>query len=295
MISRLHTKRGSLPESVLGFLVATVVCSGVLLWQSHSIQVHAQTTIDTRHQTEPGRHDDGDRLPTRPSTWRWWTLLTDDGLDRYAAYCNSFPEDEKKKWPQSYYCELKISDFWLACFTGLLSLVTAGLIWVGQQQRIDSKILQRAYLSVDPLGVYSLSTKKSMVGFFRFRNAGNLPATNVAWFVNYNINDDHAFENLPLGATEGEHFLAPRSEMKQGVRSPTHQEIDNAWRHANVAEIEYFLYFWGIVSYSDGFGKIRTLRFCHRYNLNTLKINADGVYSLDPADARQHQHGNSAS
>jgi hypothetical protein len=66
--------------------------------------------------------------PNPATNWTPWLVilktLTSGGLQEITEYCNSYSEHEKKQWPQSYYCELKVTDVWLAIFTGLLFLVT---------------------------------------------------------------------------------------------------------------------------------------------------------------------------
>ena len=39
---------------------------------------------------------------------------------------------------------------WTAVFTGLLVLVTGGLVWVAGRQLHDARVLQRAYVSALP-------------------------------------------------------------------------------------------------------------------------------------------------
>jgi hypothetical protein len=41
---------------------------------------------------------------------------------------------------------------WTTVFTGLLVLVTGGLVWVGWRQIQDARVLQRAYVSAAPGG-----------------------------------------------------------------------------------------------------------------------------------------------
>jgi hypothetical protein len=61
-------------------------------------------------------------------------VLAPGGLEKITAYCNSYGDKEKKNWPQSYYCDLRITDVYIAVFTGFLALVTLGLIYVGIRQ-----------------------------------------------------------------------------------------------------------------------------------------------------------------
>ena len=45
--------------------------------------------------------------------------------------------------------------------------------------------------------------------------------------------------------------------------------------------------------YDDGFDKMRTTKFCHRYNWINRK-ERDKAYEIDAADARYHDYGNDA-
>ncbi len=63
-----------------------------------------------------------------------------------------------------------------ALSTGVVALFTAALFWVGWRQIRDTKILQRAYLNVKPLGIVT-STTGDLIGHVAFKNVGKLPAT----------------------------------------------------------------------------------------------------------------------
>jgi hypothetical protein len=56
---------------------------------------------------------------------------------------------------------------------------------------------------------------------------------------------------------------------------------------------EYFLYVWGEVSYSVGFGNDRFVRFCHRYNYGAFKPREKG-HDIAAEDGRYHESGNDA-
>lgn len=50
---------------------------------------------------------------------------------------------------------------------------------------------------------------------------------------------------------------------------------------------ERHCYVWGRVRYRDGFGKLQTTDFCHRYNCEALR---DHIIAEE--DFRIHEHGN---
>ena len=54
-------------------------------------------------------------------------ILLPGGLDRLSDYCNAHSEEEKRKWLQVYYCDFKVTDIYLAVFTGLLWFFTTAL------------------------------------------------------------------------------------------------------------------------------------------------------------------------
>ena len=49
------------------------------------------------------------------------------GLEKKQLFL-AWGEEEKKKWPQAYYCELKVTDVWIVIFTGVLAFVTFLLV-----------------------------------------------------------------------------------------------------------------------------------------------------------------------
>ena len=71
---------------------------------------------------------------------------------------------------------MTITDWISAVATAVVAVFTIALFWVGWRQIADTKILQRAYLSVKPQGIVS-STNGLLVGHVAFKNVGKLPAT----------------------------------------------------------------------------------------------------------------------
>jgi hypothetical protein len=67
---------------------------------------------------------------------------------------------------------------WTAVFTGLLVLVTGGLVWVGWRQIQDARVLQRAYVSALPGGI-SNTTRGELLAHVEFKNVGHLPASQL--------------------------------------------------------------------------------------------------------------------
>jgi hypothetical protein len=85
-----------------------------------------------------------------PTSEPWlvvFRVLLPGGLQSISQYCNAYGEHEKKKWPQAYYCELKITDVWLAISTGLLVGVTGLLGYTAYRQETMARLHERAYIS----------------------------------------------------------------------------------------------------------------------------------------------------
>jgi hypothetical protein len=57
---------------------------------------------------------------------------------------------------------------------------------------------------------------------------------------------------------------------------------------------EKFLYAWGGVTYSDGFGNRRFTDFCHRYN-TAVRETPGGGYLIRNTHARHHDHSTHSS
>jgi hypothetical protein len=87
-------------------------------------------------------------------------------------------------------------NFWLVAFTGALVVVGVGqsylIFWTveatqtaanaAEVQTKDIRILQRAYIAVEPRGI-DLTTDVKLVGQIVFKNVGRLPATGFASFI----------------------------------------------------------------------------------------------------------------
>jgi len=139
----------------------------------------------------------------------------------------------------------------LALFTGILGASTIGL-WIVtargvRNQRRDTEIIQRAYVSVEPNGIRLHYNKGDrVVGSVIFRNVGHLPARNVRWYGTmekrgFSFSDDD--QNFPIEEPfEGKIILPP------GAETP----IEVGLMLTDTLGTE--AYVWGIVNYDDGFG-----------------------------------------
>jgi hypothetical protein len=178
-----------------------------------------------------------------------------------------------------------------AVATGVVAWFTVVLADVGKRQIADTRILQRAYLSVEPKGI-EWSNNALLVGQVAFKNVGKLPATefvsvvkkvevrNAEW-ATPNLTDG----DLPAGITG---VIPIGAEAPQGSEGITPVEVTQA-----PVTGEKFLYVWGRAKFKDGFNIDRHVNFCHRYPLSTKRTEPQGPgYSISPKFSRHHEHGN---
>jgi hypothetical protein len=193
-------------------------------------------------------------------------------------------------------------DFWhwathdaVAAFTGILAISTIGLWTVTslgiRAQAQDTRVLQRAYISVDPAGIHYMRDDRSKcVAHIEIRNSGNLPASKVKWNIReaFDKNPNRTHFGLNESKARGNNTLPPKREMRQGGGTILDLKTDN----------RLFLYVWGAVYYEDGFENKRVTRFCHRYTCALVpkpsEIPAPDNVVIKGEFARQHRDGNEA-
>jgi hypothetical protein len=88
----------------------------------------------------------------------------------------------------------------LAISTILLWLVTARGVKIQAQ---DTRILQRAYVSVDPLGLDLMMDGAHLIGKVSIKNARNLPARNLGWSIRMLDSSNGEEETFSLHETKG--------------------------------------------------------------------------------------------
>jgi hypothetical protein len=177
----------------------------------------------------------------------------------------------------------KTKDYITALSTVAIGTFTIVLAIIGIYQITDGRITQRAYLSVEPLGVHPWreKTKIEVVGHIGIRNVGRLPANQVCWFVDSQFSSDETFQPPGPGGLDGPIVVPPGSTARQG--GPHKPDSDGST----------FFYVWGIVEYSDGFRKRRWTKFCHRYNCAAFEDARGDGRKIDAIYGRYHQNGNS--
>jgi hypothetical protein len=164
---------------------------------------------------------------------------------------------------------IKITDSWLAAFTGLLVVVTGGLIAIGWIQWSLSRDIARrqlrAYCTIVVSGATYQERSKGLKfkGLPRIINTGNTPAHKVGYRASAAI--------LPIQLPNDFTFPLPTDTIGAGVLGAQHYfdigaEVDDFCDDSQVEDIKHgigkVLYIWGIVTYDDVFGRNWETWFC---------------------------------
>jgi hypothetical protein len=188
----------------------------------------------------------------------------------------------------------------VAFYTFVLAVSTIGLwiiTWRGiRGQSNETRILQRAYISVEPGGLLEHPDREDRVRcFVTFRNVGHLPARDVRWYGTvwpdgrerqYSSTERSTFspyetDTFPIGEMEkGSIVLSPGERSSQWIATMF------TYRFSNNAFV------WGIVTYEDGFGTSRRTKFCHVYRLKELI--GQTRFTIPGDQATLHRFGNDA-
>jgi len=100
---------------------------------------------------------------------------------------------------------------------------------LGSRQSEETRILQRAYLSVEPDGIHAHNERgravlkgekgpHQSVPQIRIQNAGNLPAREIKWLIEHKFSHDRRLNDFPIkeDKSEGRNVLPPGAVMTQG-------------------------------------------------------------------------------
>ncbi len=170
---------------------------------------------------------------------------------------------------------------WLVLVTGLLVVVTGGLVRLGFRQERMTKITSRAYLSVEPQGIDRWRSQNDRVlGHVGVRNTGHLPARAVTWTLHIEFDNDGERANFPIGnrVRKGP-VITPGMTMRRGT--------------PNIPpETQKYCYVWGRIRYDNGLAIERHTDFCHRYNCEIKSF--VNVRRINARHARYHDFGNDA-
>lgn len=173
----------------------------------------------------------------------------------------------------------------VASFTGLLCLVTAGLIYVGVRQDQTTRSIQRAFVLVKKpqsiVGVDPAGMLQSMGFWVVLENSGTTPAgtisatVNVTWvediqeFAFGKTGDDTSTEKI---VTQQLPFvLGPKAEVGAApiANQLLGEFIVNAW------EGKSHIFLWGKCEYTDIFKAAHCTEYCYKVkivgNLNVVR------------------------
>jgi hypothetical protein len=194
-----------------------------------------------------------------------------------------------------------VNNLIMTAATVVIARFTVVLARVGRRQVEYTRILERAYLSVEPGGI--VPTKRAdkemspSLAHIDICNSGRLPAKEVKWVIKHSFSYDHTLNHFPIqeAAAEGDNVVSPGGSMRQG--SGPILFASEAHPGGIRKESNWYLYVWGAVYYRDGFEQLRTTRFCHRYNcINAMQVaDVKGIgFAIDAVDARHHPFGSSS-
>jgi hypothetical protein len=175
-------------------------------------------------------------------------------------------------------------------FSGLLVVATFILAVISGFQIRDARIVQRAFISVEPGGIRPFKGDDDRIACdIIIRNAGNLPARKVAWFIDKKYSENPAEKDFPIAAITnqmlGDIVLAPKGKIRKGS-IPSDKQTFDTYRN-NAQPDRAWLFVWGRVSYHDGFRAGRHTDFCHRYNLRGAR-----GFAIKRKNGRYHEYGN---
>jgi uncharacterized protein with PQ loop repeat len=180
-----------------------------------------------------------------------------------------------------------------AIFTNKLGNATDTLANIAGDQ---AKLLasgQRAYISVEPLGIGMVVGGARVLDRVGIHNAGRLPAHNLRWFIDIKASPNGVEKEFRIGELSGDVVAPSGVTMPRGTRRGMLAPELNAQSCSPVKvhseESPVFLYVWGLVPYQDGLGAERWTRFCHRYNWVMRGEGTIGNYNIDTKYGRYHE------
>ncbi len=174
----------------------------------------------------------------------------------------------------------------IAIFTAIIAIFTARL-WRSTQKlwAVTNRTLQhaeqrsrkelRAYVSVEPLGITEYAGHNLLVGQFKVRNIGKIPARDVSIYSTIGLDADPSRRDFPIGTPRiSPTVLQPGAKMEfisyEGLQIPADQlDGDKPLKLAG------YLYVWGEVLYTDELNTMGWTAFCHRYPCEMFSMSED--------------------
>jgi hypothetical protein len=169
-------------------------------------------------------------------------------------------------------------------------------LWGASARQIrDARILQRAYLSAEPMGIRPFGYDINMLGYVGFKNTGHVPARNATYFtkVEASANREQFSDgfSIPEHELSGQNVVTPGSVMVQAAQAVISKDDVEVIKRG-----DSFVYVWGTIRYDDGFGGRRFTNFCHRYNFRGYLADPRTMdeAALSAESGRYHEWGNDA-
>lgn len=235
-------------------------------------------------------HQDAQEITSSPEPlWLIFELFTDNGRKRIATYCKNDSTAQAQEWSHGYVCEIRITDVYIAIFTGILAVSTIGLIFTGYRtiytmQRTERRQL-RAYVGV------KLSLKCKNLNNLRYKphaiaagegpedffivdmtNFGQTPANNTTIWINWRpmpypqrLPDNFSFEDInSVSAGDVRPIFIEATIFPHQTITEVCQ-IHDLQPFRDVIAKKVFTYVWGHVDYADIYSIKRTTTFCFQY------------------------------
>ena len=181
----------------------------------------------------------------------------------------------------------------IAGFTGLLVVATLLLAVVAGIQISDARVIQRAFISVEPGGTrvfeeFDEFDDNRVACDIIINNTGSLAAHDLKWAIErkFSANSDEGDFDTAKLTLLGNIVVGAKVRARKGTVKPATKEEFNKTR-SGAARDKAWLYVWGRISYHDGFKSGRYIDFCHRYNLRGVT-----GYNIPAKNGRYHEHGN---
>jgi hypothetical protein len=273
-----------------GFVAILVVAlGGSLLWAFGGALLYSTECKDStdKHQTETSQ-----QKPAAQINIFFRNLIPSQGSQSKSGEANQYYECLLAEYTR----QLASFTKGLALATIFLVIVTAGLVVFAYKGFTDTRILQRAYVSVEPHGISGLGYSE-LVAHVLIANVGNLPARDLRLKIGSTFSESGELDgsrfNIDQNELGGKYVLAPKGKMIQGsppISEPKMLRAQDDIRRFH-GQKSHFLYVYGLVTYQNGFAGTRYTRFCHRYN---CAIFDQRKRAIEAERARQHSEGNDA-
>jgi hypothetical protein len=219
--------------------------------------------------------------------WAWWWAIsgfTSPICPEAGTTDHCLSQDDIRAWTSrtsdSVWYIGELANHWAALIAALSTVLLAIFTWrlwlsTHRLWSVTNKTLEhteqtskkelRAYISVEPLGINEYVGHDYLIGHFRIRNIGKLPAKNVSIYSTIRLDSDGARKNFPIGRLRvSPTVLQPGAVMEFGSYAGYPIPADQL-DSSEPLQLKGYLYVWGEVLYTDEFNTVGWTAFCHRY------------------------------